>query len=60
MQACLALRKQKPDLKILLSVGSTKYHSQAFQWATGEAFRKDFANSLRSLVMRLGLNGVDG
>lgn len=58
LRAVVELRKQKPDLKVLLSVGG--WGSGRFsEMAGSEEYRTAFANDCRRVVEEFGLDGID-
>lgn len=58
LQALVDLKKQNPDLKVLISIGG--YQKEGFSEMTGDnKKRKAFVKSVSQLVDSLGLDGVD-
>jgi chitinase len=63
MKGCLgslmALKRQKPHLKVLLSIGGGAASKQFASVAASVALRDTFGRSARDLVDASGLDGID-
>lgn len=58
LKQIIALKKSKPELKVLLSIGG--WESGRFsEMAADSACRQAFANDCRKIADRLGLDGID-
>ncbi len=58
LRQMVELKQQKPDLKVLLSIGG--WGSGNFsEMAANDQFRSSFANDCKALIEQYGLDGVD-
>jgi chitinase len=61
VRACANLKRQRPYLKTILSIGGAEGNKQNFASAASDAQRRaNFAHTARQLVDQYNFDGIDG